>query len=119
MDGDAPLPGLRRGLDLMPSPLPDRPGLLIRDPFRYADGMIVLPPPLVPILALFDGRHGRGEARAAVVRATGNVRDGEIVAKLEEALSRAGYLDDGAFADRRERAHRAFAESPRREAVHV
>ena len=31
------LPPLRQNLDLMPSPVRDRPGLLIRDPFRYAD----------------------------------------------------------------------------------
>ena len=32
----APLPRLRPDLDLMPSPLPEQPGLVIRDPYRYS-----------------------------------------------------------------------------------
>ena len=37
-----PLAALRRSLDAMPSPVEDRPGLLLRDPFGYtgdADGV--------------------------------------------------------------------------------
>jgi MEMO1 family protein len=113
------MPAIRPGLDLIPSPLPDRPGLLIRDPFRYAEAMIIVPPPLVPILALFDGRCPVGEARAAVVRASGDVRAGEIVDKLHEALSGAGFLHDEAFRARRDRAHQAFAAGPRRDPAHA
>jgi MEMO1 family protein len=113
------MPALRRGLDLIPSPLPDRPGLLVRDPFRYAEAMLIVPPPLLPLLGLFDGRCPRGEARAAVVRATGDVRAGEVVDHLHDALSRAGFLHDQAFTARRDHAHQAFAAAPRREPVHV
>ena len=31
------LPALRRNLDVMPSPVEERPGLLVRDPFRYTE----------------------------------------------------------------------------------
>src|SRR2546427_117212 len=48
------LSALRSNLDLMPSPLADRPGLLVRDPFRYAEGTLVIPTPLVPCLAFFN-----------------------------------------------------------------
>jgi MEMO1 family protein len=113
------MPALRRGLDLVPSPLPERPGLLVRDPFRYADAILILPPPLLPLLALFDGQCPVGEARAAVVRATGDVRAGEVVDQLHQALSEAGFLYDPAFEARRQEAHRAFAEAPRREAIHA
>jgi len=39
----------------MPSPVADRPGLLIRDPMLYSDQVLLFPPPLVLVLALFDG----------------------------------------------------------------
>ena len=39
------LAALRRDLDLRPSPVPDRPGLLVRDPFRYSDVVLIIPPP--------------------------------------------------------------------------
>jgi AmmeMemoRadiSam system protein B len=113
------LPALRRGLDLMPSPLAERPGLLIRDPFRYAEAILILPPPLVPLLGLFDGQCPVAEARAAVVRAAGDVRAGEVVDHLHEALSQAGFLHDPAFATRRDQAHRAFAAAPHRAALHA
>src|SRR5215813_8443495 len=48
------LPRLRRGLDIFPSPVPDRPGLLFRDPFRYADEILIIPPLLVAALNFFD-----------------------------------------------------------------
>jgi len=50
------LAALRPSLDLLPSPLAERPGLLVRDPFRYAEALIVIPSPLVPCLAFFNGR---------------------------------------------------------------
>ena len=38
------LPALRLELDIMPSPLDDRPGLLMRDPFRYSEQTVIVPP---------------------------------------------------------------------------
>ena len=35
------LPRLRAGLDIFPSPVPERPGLLLRDPFRYTEEIII------------------------------------------------------------------------------
>ena len=49
------LPKLRMDLDIMLSPVTDRPGLLIRDRFRYSDTTLIIPPPLIPALLLFDG----------------------------------------------------------------
>ena len=45
-----PLPRLRMTLEFMPSPVEDRPGLLIRDSFGYSDAMLIIPPPLVEVL---------------------------------------------------------------------
>ena len=38
---------LRPTLDFLPSPIPDKPGLMIRDPFQFSDATLVIPPVLV------------------------------------------------------------------------
>src|SRR5262249_3550169 len=91
------LPSLRRGLDLMPSPVEDRPGLLIRDPFRYSDSVLIVPPPLVGLLAHFDGERSSEEVRQALVSATGEGEAGRVLDHLLQTLSSAGFLDDPVF----------------------
>jgi AmmeMemoRadiSam system protein B len=113
------LAALRGNLDLMPSPLEDRPGLLVRDPFRYAEAVIVIPSPLVPCLAFFNGSYLESEVKEALQRLTGDARVGEVLGHLAGVLSESGFLDDESFARRRDARHRAFAEAPRREAVHA
>ena len=114
-----PLAALRRGLDAMPSPVEDRPGLLLRDPFRYTQDVIVVPPPLVPFLRYFDGTHDDGDLAAALHRATGELGAGDFARRLAETLGRGGFLEDDELARRREVCHHAFAEAPRREASHA
>ena len=71
------LPRLRN-LDFLPSPVPDRPGLVIRDPFQYSDATLIIPPPLVKCLEFFDGEHSSLDLREYLVRATGDLSVGEI-----------------------------------------
>jgi hypothetical protein len=52
-----PLPRLRLGLDFLPSRDPEQPGLVIRDPYRFSDSMLLIPPPIVQSLACFDGEQ--------------------------------------------------------------
>ena len=113
------LPALRRDLDLMPSPVPERPGLLMRDPMRFADSVLIVPPPLAACLSLFDGRTGMAEAKAVLVRATGDVRAGAVVEHLLETLSGAGFLCDDVYAALRGAKERAFAGAPCREPAHA
>jgi MEMO1 family protein len=113
------LPALRRNLDLMPSPLPDRPGLLLRDPYRYAEAVLVVPSPLVPCLAFFDGERDEAELRLALLRLTGDVRVGEVVEHLRSTLSSSGFLEDETYFRFRDARHRAFAEAPRRDPAHA
>src|SRR6266496_2919588 len=84
------LPALRRNLDVMPSPVSDRPGVLLRDPFRYTEDVLILPPPLVPFLQFFDGEHDEGDLRAALHRATGGLEVDGLVRHLEDALGQIG-----------------------------
>jgi AmmeMemoRadiSam system protein B len=114
-----PLAALRRTLELMPSPVADSPGLLVRDPFRYAEGMLILPPPLVPCLLLFDGRHDESDLREVLARITGGAEVDELLGHMVGTLSAGGFLEDAVFEEMRDRRHRVFAEEPTRAAVHA
>src|SRR5437016_7894125 len=106
-------------LDLMPSPLPDRPGLMIRDPYRYSESVIIVPPPLVECLHCFDGQQTDLDLRSVLVQITGDLEVGDIEKGLVDALSSSGFLEDETFAQLKEARMREFAEAPRREAVHA
>jgi AmmeMemoRadiSam system protein B len=115
----APLPRLRATLDIMPSPLPEKPGLLIRDPFRYSDVTLVVPPLLARCLGCFDGAHDQADLRAELSRLTGEVAVSDIAKQLVRALRDAGFLDDQRFAALRDARERAFAAGDERAAAHA
>jgi AmmeMemoRadiSam system protein B len=114
-----PLPSLRRTLELMPSPVAESPGLLVRDPFRYAEGVLILPPPLVPCLLLFDGRHDENDLRDALARIIGAAHVESLVAHIVGTLSGGGFLEDTVFAALRDQRHAAFAQESSRGPVHA
>src|SRR5438093_4151979 len=113
------LPRLRANLDFMPSPVPDRPGLLIRDAYRYSDVTLIIPPGLVECLRFFDGQSSDLELRQDLVRITGDLQVGELEKNLIETLATSGFLEDAAYARLRDERHRQFAGEPRREATHA
>lgn len=110
---------LRMDLDLMPSPLADRPGLLVRDPFHYSESTLIIPPLLAACLEHFDGTQTEVELRASLVRLTGELEVGEIVRHLRDTLSRAGFLEDAAYREMRQAAEQRFAAQPERQAIHA
>jgi AmmeMemoRadiSam system protein B len=114
-----PLPALRRTLELMPSPVAESPGLLVRDPFRYAEGVLILPPPLVPCLLLFDGRHDEGDLHDALEQITGVAEVEPLIGHIVGTLSGGGFLEDDVFAELRDRKHTAFARETSRAAIHA
>ncbi len=114
-----PLPRLRPSLDFMPSPAPEHPGLFIRDPYRFSDAMLIIPPVLVECLRCFDGRQTELDLRAALVRITNDLEVGEIAQHLVETLSSAGFLEDENFARTEAERRREFAQRPVREPAHA
>jgi hypothetical protein len=110
---------LRRTLDAMPSPVEDRPGLLLRDPFGYTDEVVIVPPPLVPFLRFFDGEHEETDLAAALFRATGDVAANGFATRLADTLGGNGFLEDEELERRRDERHRAFAGSQRRRPSHA
>ncbi len=113
------LPRLRSNLEFLPSPVPDRPGLMIRDPYRYSEATLIVPPPLVGCLELFDGRRSELDLRAALVSLTGDLRVGDLVENLVQALSEAGFLENEVFARLQRSRREAFAAAPVREPSHA
>jgi len=103
----------------MPSPAPDRPGLLIRDPFRYSDITLIVPPALVPCLQCFDGEQTDLDLKAKLVRATGDLATTELVTHLIDTLSKSGFLENEIFERMKDERQRSFAAAPKREAQHA
>jgi MEMO1 family protein len=113
------LPRLRLTLDFMSSPVADRPGLFIRDPYRYTDAMLIIPPPLVESLGVFDGEQTDLDLRSLLVRLTGDLQVGELEQHLVENLSAAGFLEDETFARMKAEREREFAAEPTRQPAHA
>lgn len=110
---------LRASLDFMPSPVEDRPGLLMRDPFQYSDATLIIPPGLIGCLEYFDGNRSELDLRAYLVKLTGELDVSPLVKHLTETLSTAGFLEDENFGRLKGDAERRFAEAPLREPVHA
>ncbi len=102
----------------MPSPVPDRPGLLMRDTFHYSDQTLIIPPLLVHGLQFFDGERTLLDLQAELTRLTGELEMGTTAKHLYEGLSQAGFLEDDIYAELKETKQRAFRESPVRTAAH-
>src|SRR5271163_3212119 len=113
------LPKLRTNLDFMLSPVRDRPGLLIRDFFRYSDATFIVPPPLIPGLLLFDGTRTDLDLQMELARSLGNSEIGSAGGQLLKALSQAGFLEDETYAKLKQGRISAFTESPVRQAAHA
>jgi len=103
----------------VPSPVPDRPGLFIRDPYRYSDAVLIIPPPLIECLRCFDGRQTDLDLRALLVQITGDLQVAELEQHLIETFSSAGFLEDETFAQMKAGRQREFADAPKREPAHA
>lgn len=113
------LPKLRLDLEFLPSPVPERPGLLVRDPYRYSDSTLIVPPPLTRGLRLLDGAHTDVDLRDYLTKASGRPDVSELAEHFLGALSEAGFLHDGTFQSMRQQRHDDFTRAERREAIHA
>lgn len=114
-----PLAPLRRELDIMPSPVPERPGLLIRDPFQFSDAVLIIPPVLAQTLILFDGEQTELDLRAMLTQATGDLETSGIAQHLIQTLDQSGFLESERFFTMRDKKRREFAEAESRQPAHV
>lgn len=106
-------------LDFMPSPVEDRPGLLIRDSYGYSDAVLIIPPPLVACLTCFDGEQTELELKEHLVRITGELDVSALGQHLTQTLSVAGFLHDEVYGELQDAKHREFSECVVREPAHA
>ncbi len=93
--------------------------LLLRDLQGVAKGYAKIPPPLIPIVARFDGRHTCEEIAEEASAEIGEEVSSELVADLAEELDRGLFLEGPAFRAAHAEVVRAFAEAPVRPTAHA
>ncbi len=103
----------------MPSPVPERPGLLIRDPYQFSEATLIVPPALVECLRMFDGKHSALDLRELLVNMTGELDVSVLQDHLSEALSGAGFLLDDHYESMREERLEAFRNASNRMPAHA
>lgn len=110
---------LRPDLDIMPSPVPDRPGLLIRDPHLFSEATLIVPPSLVECLRHFDGASTALDLRATLVRLLGEIDVSDVENHFIKTLREAAFLEDEVYERKKAECHRSFAEAPVRLPTHA
>ena len=113
------LPRLRLNLDFMPSPVEDRPGLLVRDSYGYSEQTLIIPPLLAHCLKFFDGEHTELDVHEELVRVTGDIQSGGLAKHLLDTLHQSGFLEDEIYEQMKTAKHRAFEASNVREPAHA
>lgn len=94
-----------------------RPSILLRDPLQLADGHVVIPQQLGPLLALCDGTRDNDALRAALAVRFGLRVGPEMLKRVLTALDDALLLDNERFARARERAVTEYRQAPFRPPV--
>lgn len=112
------LPRLRAVLDIMPSPVPDRPGIVLRDPFRYSEDTLLIPPSWVPVLSCLDGYHTELDAQTLLVRQGGGALVySDDLRQFVNLLRSHGFLETKEFYDLQAKRHAEFRASTERQAA--
>jgi hypothetical protein len=91
----------------------------LRDPAGYTPSVVMLPPPLLELVALFDGEHSIVDIQAEIMKRHGELVTREHIEKLIAALDEHGFLETPAFTARRDSLDRAFLDAPSRPASHA
>jgi AmmeMemoRadiSam system protein B len=113
------LPRLRQDIDVFPSPVAERPGLLFRDPFKYTEQVLIIPPLLAAGLAFFDGEQTTLDLQAYLSTQVGELVPSGVVEALLDALQSNGFLLTEEFEVMRATRHANFAAAQTRTAAHA
>ncbi len=113
------LPPLRPGLDIFPSPVAERPGWVFRDPFKYTDQVLIIPPLLAAGLALFDGEQTTLDLQAHLSQLAGQMVPRETLEIMLETLQSNGFLLTEEFEQLRAQRHAEFAAASLRAPAHA
>jgi AmmeMemoRadiSam system protein B len=91
-----------------------RQGILLRDPLRLTDKIVVVPQQLAPMLALCDGTRDGGGLRASLIVRHGVRVSVDVVDSILAALDEALLLDNDRFEQALERAIADYRQAPNR-----
>jgi len=108
-----------RAVEAFPVEQEGRRYVALRDPAGYTGAIVMLPMPLVEVVARFDGRRSVGDIQAEVMRHRGELVPREKIAELARALEEHGFLASPAFEDRRAAIDAEFLGAPVRPASHA
>src|SRR5690349_21164304 len=97
------LPCLRQVLDVIPSADESQPGVLLRDPFRYTDGLLFLPPGWALALNFLDGAHTELDLQAFLTNASGQILPSSDIQQFVRILNEQGFLETARFHELREK----------------
>ncbi len=91
-----------------------RPALLLRDPLRLTDRVLIVPQALVPLLLLCDGTHDVDGIQAALAVRFGLPLSREQIEGFLQQLDEALMLENGRFAQAQEKILEAYRSAPYR-----
>ena len=93
--------------------------VVLRDPAGYTASVLMLPAPLVEIVALFDGQRSLLDIQAELTRRHGEIVPRADIERLIATLDEHGFMDGARFAELRAAIDGGFLASPTRPAVHA
>lgn len=117
---DAAVPRLRADIEILPSPVEETPGIILRDSFRYTDAILLIPSPWVRALLLLDGTNTLRDIQTSLTRSQGGQLVPEsVVAHFVDTLRSRGFLDSPEFHEMRDRRHEEFRRADTRDPSHA
>ena len=113
------LPRLRTTLDVFPSPDPEQPGLLLRDPLHYTEDILIIPPIYISALQMLDGKHTESEVQMQLTQVIGRPFPIHPLHEFLGVLQQSGFLETPEFDQMQSQKHAAFAALPLRAPSHA
>ncbi len=101
-----------RPVDLRPILRHGRPYIVVRDPLRLSEQMVMIPQPLAPVLALCDGTRDLQAIRAALMVRYGLRVDEETLRSLIATLDELYLLENERFQEAHARALEIYRRAP-------
>jgi len=108
-----------RAVEAFPTVIEGREVICLRDPAGFTDAVLVIPRPLIPVLALFDGEHSLLDIQAEVMRQSGELLYRDRLEELVETLDRQLFLEGPRLESERARLEAAFRAGPTRPPLHA
>lgn len=108
-----------RYLEAFPHTHEGRPMVVLRDPLRVSEEILLVTPECYSLLTLLDGSHSVREIQAALSKRAGQLVFSDPINALVARLDEVGFLDNENFRRRYVRLLEEFRAAPLRRAVHA